>query len=311
MHFFYHFFKSFPLSVLLPLSVADELFSRDCELPLIFEVKTKNNVSTYCGVLEFTAPENNIIVPSWLFDSLQTSEGAKVDVRCVKLKQGSKVKIQPHSKEFYKIEDHKTVMENSLLNFATLTEGQSIPIFYKKEIHLVAILETKPERAVSVMTDHGFLELGVDFEPAVDLIDEEHLAAKQEAAVAKKQQELEAEKQEIIAKIQLKREEKRAKLKPEPELGPTVALVRFRFPNGKVLDRRFEKSDSVEEMYHVIETLANPSLWVPRADCEIELSTAYPRLIVPYSAEKTIDEMGLFPKGAIVLTERAIHKETM
>jgi len=300
------------------MSVADELFSRECEMPLVFELKTKTNVSTYCGVLEFTAPENNIIVPYWLFESLQTTEGAKIDIRCVKLKQGSKVKIQPHSKDFYKIEDHKTVMEQSLMNFAALTEGHSVPIFYKNEVHLVEILETKPERAISVMSDGGYLELGVDFAPAVDLVDEEELAYRQQAAAKQKQQALEQERQEIIKALQKAREEKRKNLKPEPDASDSsAALVRFRLPNGKTLDRRFVKTDSANELYYAIESLSNPALWVPRADCEIELCTAFPRIVIPYQQankpveHKTIEDFGLYPKGTIVLAERPLHKETM
>jgi ubiquitin-protein ligase len=152
--------------VILSPAVAEKIFSSpDFQLPLIFELKSIRGQRIYCGVSEFTAPDGNIIVPQYMMKDLFLTEGTKIQARCVHLPTATKLKIQPHSKQFYEIGDHKDVLEKALFNFSCLTEGQTIPITdtNTNKTYLIEVVETSPERAVSIMTDRGYLDVEVCF----------------------------------------------------------------------------------------------------------------------------------------------------
>lgn len=38
----------------------------DIPTPWLFEIQTDRGIGTYCGVLEFVAPEAQIVLPSWV-----------------------------------------------------------------------------------------------------------------------------------------------------------------------------------------------------------------------------------------------------
>ena len=48
--------------------------------------------------------------------------------------QGSFAKLQPQSKEFYEISDHRAVLENSLRHFSCLTEGDNFSVNYNNKV---------------------------------------------------------------------------------------------------------------------------------------------------------------------------------
>jgi ubiquitin fusion degradation protein 1 len=80
-------------------------------------------------------------------------EGSKCDIRCVNLEKGSFARLQPHSKDFYNIKNHKAVFEDVLRHFTTLTEGESIPLRYGSKIYMVEVLELQPNSAVSIVAE--------------------------------------------------------------------------------------------------------------------------------------------------------------
>jgi hypothetical protein len=163
-------------TLILPSSCSYDL--RNAEKPLIFEVKAQNGYRGYCGSgfreMEYSAPKGCIVLPSWMVKSLYIKEGDLVDVRSVSLPKGQFCKVQPQSKDFYKIKDHKSSLEKMLETFKTLSEGQHIPLIDPdtKKIHWLEILELQPEKAVLI--DPGrdkYLDLIIDFAPAVDFDD--------------------------------------------------------------------------------------------------------------------------------------------
>ena len=48
--------------------------------------------------------------------------------------QGSFAKLQPQSKDFYEISDHRAVLENSLRHFSCLTEGDNFSVNYNNKV---------------------------------------------------------------------------------------------------------------------------------------------------------------------------------
>lgn len=99
--------------------------------PFVFEVSSRFGMC-YGGsgynYLEFHAPEGCIILPKWMYTSLYLRPDETVVVRMVKLQEGKFVKFRPQSKDFYEIKNHKETLEQVLLSFSTLAEGQLIPL---------------------------------------------------------------------------------------------------------------------------------------------------------------------------------------
>jgi hypothetical protein len=168
--------------IILPMSAANKIFSSPFfTTPLMFQIQTSHGTQLFCGVTEFTAPEGNVVLPQWMMKELFIKDGSQVTIRCVDLEKGSYCKLQPHSKQFYTLKNHKAVLEHVLRKFTTLTEGTSIPVPYGKKIFLVEVVELKPESAVSIVAE-PYLELEIDFVPALDFEDEQVVAAQQQPA---------------------------------------------------------------------------------------------------------------------------------
>lgn len=116
--------NNFGGKVLLPHFILQDLVMEQIEPPYIFNIST-NVFGTNCGVLEFTAPDGEIIVPEWIFSQLDLKNVVIVKLN-KETKQGKHVKLLPHSVEFLEVDDPKTELEENLKNYQVLTQGDEI-----------------------------------------------------------------------------------------------------------------------------------------------------------------------------------------
>ena len=79
-------------------------------------------------MLEFSAEEGMCHLPNWMMDNLFLEEGAEIILRNVNLKKGTYLKFQPHETAFIDLADPKAILENNLINYATLFKGDTINI---------------------------------------------------------------------------------------------------------------------------------------------------------------------------------------
>ncbi|GMM50270.1 polyubiquitin-binding protein [Starmerella bacillaris] len=153
--------------IYLPSSALSKLTTLRISYPMLFEIRSPSSKRiTHSGVLEFIAPEGRAYLPEWMMETLQVSSGALIDVRSVSLELGKYVKIEPQTVDFLEISDPKAVLENSLRNFSTLTEGDTIKINYNKSVYPIKVLKVLPEttrKGISVVET----DLEVDFAPPV------------------------------------------------------------------------------------------------------------------------------------------------
>ena len=63
-----------------------------------------------------------------MMDNLFLEEGAEIILRNVNLKKGTYLKFQPHETAFIDLADPKAILENNLINYATLFKGDTINI---------------------------------------------------------------------------------------------------------------------------------------------------------------------------------------
>lgn len=113
--------------------------------------------TTHCGVLEFTAAEGSVGLPPHVWNNLfgadsQTSAvAALVEVRYVSLPKGAYAKLQPMGIGFLDLPNHKAILETSLRQHATLSQGDIFTVNYGELTYKLQVLELKPSQSVSVL----------------------------------------------------------------------------------------------------------------------------------------------------------------
>ncbi|MED6196842.1 hypothetical protein PIB30_051081, partial [Stylosanthes scabra] len=151
--------------IIMPPSALDELLYAGVEYPMLFEIRNSSNGKfSHCGVLEFTAEEGKIFVPSWMMKNMQLEDGNLVFLRSTTLAKGTFLKLQPHTKDFLDLSNIKAMLETTLRSFSCVTTGDTIMIPYNKKEYYFDVIETKPSNAISIIET----DCEVDFAPPLD-----------------------------------------------------------------------------------------------------------------------------------------------
>ncbi|KAM9747266.1 ubiquitin recognition factor in ER-associated degradation protein 1 isoform 2-T2 [Dama dama] len=167
------------MTVIMPPSALDQLSRLNITYPMLFKLTNKNSDRvTHCGVLEFVADEGICYLPHWMMQNLLLEEGGLVQVESVNLQVATYSKFQPQSPDFLDITNPKAVLENALRNFACLTTGDVIAINYNEKIYELRVMETKPDRAVSIIE----CDMNVDFDAPLGYKEPERQAQHEESA---------------------------------------------------------------------------------------------------------------------------------
>lgn len=120
--------------------------------PMTFELfGIESKVQTYCGVLEFTAQEGTVVIPSWMISQLNFQEGESVMMRKITLPPGDFVKLQPHT-DSYAVEgiNPKALLEWRLRDFVALTKGEVLPIISHGHTFKFSVLEVRPGHSIAI-----------------------------------------------------------------------------------------------------------------------------------------------------------------
>lgn len=114
----------------------------------------ENCRTTHSGVLEFTADEGSVALPPHVWNNLFPGESPKtllIEVRYVWLPKGTYAKLQPERMGFLDLPNHKAILETSLRQHATLSEGDILTVNYGELAYKLQVLELKPSSSVSVL----------------------------------------------------------------------------------------------------------------------------------------------------------------
>jgi ubiquitin fusion degradation protein 1 len=156
-------------SIILPSSALNRLsniknFDNSKE-PILFKIlNIELQMYTHCGVKDFTAEEGFCYLPENMFDKLCLEEGQKVNLRALKLRPGTFIKLQPHKTEFIENPNTKTILEYNLREYFCVTEGDTISVKFGKKIYNIDVLECKPDKQIRTLN----CNLEVDFAPPKD-----------------------------------------------------------------------------------------------------------------------------------------------
>ena len=127
--------------------------------PLLFRLTHKDR-STHCGVLEFTAKEDSIVMPCWMMENLQVKDGNMVTVEPIELPKATSVKLKISSEEFLQRYDPKPTLEARFVHFTCLTEGDKLKVNINGGVHEMTVIQTRPDSAVCIVN----CDLNVEFE---------------------------------------------------------------------------------------------------------------------------------------------------
>mmetsp|Transcript_1809 Transcript_1809/g.4608 ORF Transcript_1809/g.4608 Transcript_1809/m.4608 type:complete len:473 (+) Transcript_1809:105-1523(+) len=264
--------------------------------------------TTHAGVLEFSAPEGVIALPSKVRECLwgpgQSAAGT-VEVRYKRLEKGTFVEFQPLSRGFHDAVggDVKQVLEQTLMKHCTLTVGDTLSVEHAGSQYVLRVNRLEPEPAVSIIDTDVEAEVVASVETE-DLIREweaqqealkeqqrrnaerlaELRAAREreaqealelvkaaEAEEARKEQEAEQMRLAKLATLEKLRAHREARLPPEPPVDsdqPAVTVA-FRLPEGARLSRRFPLSSGASSLFQFVD-----AKWAPAGGWEAELDLA-------------------------------------
>lgn len=82
-------------------------------------------------------------------------------------KQGTFVKLQPHTSDFLDISNPKAVLERTLRGYSCLTMGDTICLHYNGKKYYIDVVDAKPGNAISVIET----DCEVDFAPPHDYVE--------------------------------------------------------------------------------------------------------------------------------------------
>nr|GEV52314.1 ubiquitin fusion degradation protein 1 homolog [Tanacetum cinerariifolium] len=171
---FDQYYSALPLSkkhleagnkIIMLASAFEQLTSRSMKVvyPMLFRI-TSYATRSHCGVVEFTADEGSVLLPTRMMKNMKIQEGDLVNIRNITLPKGTYIKIQPHATKFFNLSNPKSLLEVAFRDCACLTTGDTIEINQANHKYLIDVLETKPSLAI-LMFD---TDCEVDFAQPLD-----------------------------------------------------------------------------------------------------------------------------------------------
>ena len=196
-------YESFSNYVNLPTGLLDRILKlKHFEQQYFFELKTSNDSLFYVGVKEFTNEAGCIETPSWLSEIMKEDY---VNITLLRnVPKGDYIKIEPQSREFFKIPDNDKILETELAKYCLLSINQIISIKIFDEIHKLKIIEIKAKDNInSNLIDIVNINLNVDFENKFIKEDEENKKKEDEENKKKEEENKKKEDEENKKKEEL------------------------------------------------------------------------------------------------------------
>lgn len=155
--------NNFGGKVFLPQSILEDFVVLQIQPPYTFKIShVDNTIFTHCGVLEFTAEEDTIIVPSWMFKQLEMDTVEEIKLTFQSLERGTHLKLLPHSPTFLEIDNPKLELENVLRFYPTLSLNDEIECnFTEFGVIKFSVVEIEPSQDGAIYTVDT--DLSVDF----------------------------------------------------------------------------------------------------------------------------------------------------
>jgi len=183
------------------------------------------------------------------------------------------------------------------LQMLQLQENQGPVLQNLKEQHLLREEKAREARDLKQEQEEAFLvSLQQDMQKEKQKQEEEELRQIEQQFLQQAEDERRAEEE---ARKQEKLQKKNI-LPPEPEKGPNVAHIVFRFPTDKKLERRFRAEDTVQVLFDFVDSSIDQSGF--NAEHYV-LCTSFPRRVL-LDPNVTLKETGLLPQVLLHVQEK-------
>ena len=137
--------------------------------PMHFMVRApRTGRHTHCGVLEFTAPEGRCYLPLWMMRQIGAEDGDAVEVAYTVLPLGRGVRLQPCTRDFLDLSDHRAVLEVMMTKYAALTVGDVFLFHYNRRDYHLEVRDVVPhnaQNAINIVETN----LAIEFDPPKDM----------------------------------------------------------------------------------------------------------------------------------------------
>lgn len=115
--------------------------------PIIFQIKTPNNIITHCGIRDFGETQiNTIAMSQWLYQHLELQQDTQISIKLMNPPKMTYLKLKPLHYHFLSIKDPKSTLENVLSkHYKVLTEGDIIQVNHMNKNHQLKVQEISPK----------------------------------------------------------------------------------------------------------------------------------------------------------------------
>jgi hypothetical protein len=124
-----------------------------------------------CRVEEFCSGNDmHIYMPAWIMHNLYLNDMDEIKLCLLdpEIPPAKKIIVQPHDSIFLTLDNHKSVLENSLKNFSSLTAGTSISVHHDGEEYPLSIVAVEPTHQFVSLID---TDVEVEFLPPLDYVE--------------------------------------------------------------------------------------------------------------------------------------------
>ena len=144
--------------IILPNSILEEILAKKIE-NYFFKITNKDlGIYTYVSVQEYSADEDSVIVPYWIYEYLAASQDTFVEIELEKnIIKGKKIVLEPQEKDFFKIPESDIILESVLSKFSVLHYGSTIKIDIMDKKYTIKIADIEHDYS-SILTNSGEID---------------------------------------------------------------------------------------------------------------------------------------------------------
>ncbi len=131
--------------------------------PYYFLIESQLGLVTYCGVIDFTADENCVVIPNYIMNQLQIFGSDFVTIRYVQdIPKGTFVQIEPQEIEIFTIPDLDKFLELEFSKYCILYTNQILELNYDTAIYHILIKEVKSDMENTTIIDIVNTDIKID-----------------------------------------------------------------------------------------------------------------------------------------------------
>ena len=145
-------------SIILPKEILEKIVNKKLD-KYFFKLRNCSlGLESFCSVMEFSAPQNSVILPYWLMEDLALDENSQVEVEVItNIIKGSKVILEPLDKSFFNIPESDVILESVLSKFSLLQFNSVIKIDIMDKKYFLKIKDISHDYSV-MFNDQGVTE---------------------------------------------------------------------------------------------------------------------------------------------------------